>query len=90
MWGDAMDEDIGRAVSRKRAMVILLESQRYIPKRIEKAYESALNRVKYEFQRHEPVPPKITNGWIRCGKCEHDIKASDNYCSNCGREIKRT
>lgn len=83
-----MDE-IGRAVSRKEALRILRQVQRFVPEDLEAAYMAAFNRVRYELNRHEPVEPKISNGWTRCGNCGEDIRSKDNYCPNCGKEIKR-
>ena len=84
-----MDAEIGRAVSRKEAMRILRQTQRFVPEDLAAAYMAALNRVRYEFKRHEPVEPRISNGWVRCGNCGDDIRSKDNYCPNCGREVKR-
>lgn len=86
MWGDNMGEIIGRTVSRKTALDTLKASAQYIPNDRIDAYVAALNRVAYEFRRHEPVE---TNG-SRCGQCGATIMtATCNYCWNCGREIKR-
>ena len=49
------------------------------------AYVAALNRVRYEFKRHEPVKP-IDN---YCGNCGQFLHADMTYCWNCGREIMR-
>ena len=84
-----MENEIGRASSRQTALQTLEDARQYIPDEVLSAYMAALNRTRYEFRRHEPVPPKIINGWARCGRCGQDIKTTDNYCHNCGREIKK-
>ncbi len=89
MWGNDMGEIVGRAVSRQNALAILTESRQYIPDDRTPAYDAALNRVTYEFRRHQPVEPRISNGWMRCGSCGTDLKGTDVYCPNCGKEVKR-
>lgn len=90
MWGDDMGEIVGRAVSREQALDTLTNAKECIPDKRKPAYTAALNRVRYEFNRHEPVTPTVTNGWTRCGNCGAEIRRADLYCSNCGREVKRS
>ena len=78
-----MGDVIGRAVSRKTALETLEQTEKILPKEMITAYQAALNRVRYEFQRHEPVAPDEDY----CGACGAVIFPDDNYCSNCGREI---
>ena len=74
---------IGRCLSRNIALSVLSEASQYVPEKRRMAYSAALNRVRYEFTRHEPVEAK--NG--HCGAC--GALLSDGwYCSNCGREVK--
>lgn len=82
-------EEIGRAVSRQEALRTLRRVQRFVPEEMEAAYMAAFNRVRYEFSRHDPVEPKISNGWTWCGSCGAEIRRADIYCSNCGKEVKR-
>lgn len=77
-----MGEIIGRCVSRSEALVTLEDAQKHIPDSCLNAYVGALNRVRYEFSRHEPMT-KI-NG--KCGVCGSVVNG--NYCQNCGRELK--
>jgi len=86
MWGNEMGEVIGRCVSREAALKTLEQVTFFIPQDRIASYSAALNRVRYEFQRHEPVAIR----GIHCGNCGKAVAMVDIYCSNCGREIKRT
>lgn len=81
-----MGEIIGRAVSRKEALETLTGSKQYIPQDHIAAYVAALNRVRFELMRHEPVKQEEDG---RCGNCGMWIPQSANYCLNCGKEIER-
>lgn len=89
MWGDCMGEMIGRAVSRKTALRTLRIVINYVPKSYVDAYVAALNRVMYEFKRHDPVKPTIDGNVLRCGKCGAPIVDGFVYCPNCGREVEQ-
>lgn len=80
-----MGDVIGRCSSRKEALNTLEQAQEFIPNEAVYAYVAALNRVRYEFKRHEPLAP--VNG--RCGSCGHILHPDMTYCWNCGREIMR-
>ena len=80
-----MGEIIGRCVSRKEALRTLRQSQQFIPEDTTTAYVAALNRVRFEFQRHDPVEPDGDY----CGNCGEVLFPGDVYCPNCGREISR-
>lgn len=84
-----MAEIIGRAVSRKKALRILRETRSVVPPDRVPDYDAALSRVTYEFKRHDPVKPKGFADLLVCGYCSMMVRPIDNYCPNCGREIKR-
>ena len=81
-----MDMMIKMCVSRHQAMDILVEVGKSVPEDRKTLYTAALNRVKYEFDRHDPVKPK--NGC--CGNCGYPLDEDRMYCANCGHEVRRT
>jgi hypothetical protein len=51
--------------------------------------ESLINKIKEQ----EPIEPYITkdqDNTTLCGDCFYPIWDEDNYCSYCGRKIKRS
>ena len=76
-----MGDEIGRCLSREQSLVVLTDAKNYVPPKAMSAYSAALNRVRVEFRRHEPIAP--ING--RCGVC--GAKVDWMYCPNCGREV---
>ena len=76
-----MFDDIGRCLSREESLTVLTDAAEFVPPKGKRAYSAALNRVKVEFRRHDPVRP--ING--RCGVC--GAKVEWMYCPNCGREV---
>lgn len=79
-----MYDDIKRCLSREESYTVLCDARKYVPLTAVSAYLAALNRVKVEFRRHEPIEPK--NGL--CGFCGAKLE-SGMYCPNCGREVKK-
>lgn len=58
-------------------------------------YERALNRFRCEIARSIPIKPKVSKAISRgysdyysCGKCGHTLTVTENYCPDCGRQIK--
>ena len=67
------------------ALTTLENSKIYIPADHIKMYVAALNRVRFEFRRHDPVKP--VGG--HCGKCGMPLQEEDLYCWNCGKEVDK-
>lgn len=78
-----MYDDIRRCLSREQSLDVLTDAAQYVPPKEKPNYSAALNRVKVEFRRHDPVAP--ING--RCGVCGAVVDWF--YCPNCGREVLR-
>lgn len=78
-----MGEVIGRCSSRKEALRTLEQAEVFVPSKAVYAYTAALNRVRYEFRRHDPLKP--VKG--KCGACGAVLVEDSVYCWNCGREI---
>ena len=85
LWGDEMGDVIGRCSSRQEAMNTLVQAKEFLPNEILYAYVAALNRVRYEFRRHEPMEP--VSG--RCGECGQRLHPGATYCWNCGKEVQK-
>lgn len=79
-----MGDVIGRCLSRQASLTVLTEAEQYVPEKRKNAYSAALNRVRYEFIRHEPVEPNKGH----CGACGA-LLTDGWYCTNCGREVKK-
>ena len=54
----------------------------------------AVKRIRYEFERREPMPAKYHKGiyghkydTYTCGACGAEIVVGYRYCASCGREI---
>lgn len=80
----------GACVSKKRCIEILAEEiQDLLPEEKWEDYERAVNRVLYEFGKHDGAKPRYHKGqhikdWYTCRNCGSGIDVGHNFCPNCG------